>query len=376
MATEMTLFQTAGAVPAHIQQAFAETNIEDRVTVPGLSPSGKVWTISYEGTKTRMERPNADGDIEPIGVMRVVILDFAKRRGRAFYEGAYDPEKESAPVCWSDDGVAPDPASTKLQSDKCATCPRAVKGSKVTDQGKQTVECAPHRMLAVMPVVGSQFFPHALRLKIAITSDFDQQSPDAEKQGWRGFQQFLNFIKANGANHTASFVTKMKFDPSAAYPKIFFSAERWLTPEEIANVKPFTTAPETLKLLGGTWTPAGVDGTQKDATTAGIEAPATKAQAATAAAAEAPAPAPAAQVIEEDDDDDSGVAIPGLVGLSAPPEVVVQAAAQATPVQAQTPKPEPKVAAAKAAEVEPEVSSKVPDDVAALLKQWTPQTAE
>jgi hypothetical protein len=371
------MFQTGAAVPAYLQSAFAETNIEDRATVPSLGVSGKVWTISYEGQKTKMEKPNADGDIEPVSVMRAVILDYAKRRGRAYFEGAYDPDKEAAPVCWSDDGVTPDPSSPKLQSEKCASCPRAVKGSKVRDDGKQTVECSPHRMLAVMPVIGNKFFPHALRLKIAITSDWDQQSPEQEKSGWRAYQQFLNFLKANGATHTAMFVTKMKFDTAAAFPKIFFATDRWLTPEEIAIVKPFTTAPETTKLLGGTWTPAGVDGVQKDATTSGIEAPATKPQAATAAAAEAPAPAPAPEPepepVVEEDEDDGVIDMPGLIGLDAPPAAEVQEAAQATPVEAAPAKPEPKPAAKKAAAVTPEASTAVPDDVKALLDQWGPQ---
>ena len=349
---------TAGNVPAHLQQAFTETNIEDRTTVPSLSPSGKVWTIGYEGTKTKMER-NVDGDVVPVGVMRVVLLDYAKRRGRAFYEGAYNPDQESAPVCWSEDGVTPDPSSPKLQSDKCASCPRAIKGSKITDSGKQTVECATHRMLAVMPVVGSKFFPHALRLKIAVTSDFDKQSPGEEAQGWRAFQQYTDFLKANGVTHTAMLVTKMKFDQNAAYPKIFFQADRWLTAEEITQVKPFTIDTDTTKLLGGTWTPAGADGVQKADTTTVTEAPATKPQAAVAATV-------------ADDDDEAGEII--MAGLTAPAAAPVQEPAQATQPKPTPVKPEPVVAAQKAAEAAPTASADVPDDVKALLAEWEPQS--
>jgi hypothetical protein len=35
--------------------------------------------------------------------------------------------------------------------------------------------------------------------------------------------------------HTAAMVTKMKFDPEAAFPKIFFSAERYLEANELAS---------------------------------------------------------------------------------------------------------------------------------------------
>lgn len=363
MANDVALFGGGAAnIPAHLQQAFTDTNIEERATVPSLLVTGKIWSISYEGTKTPLQR-NVDGDIVPVGVMRVVVLDYAKRRGRAWYEGSYDPNSTTAPQCWSEDGITPDPASPKLQSDKCATCPRAIKGSKVTDSGQETYECAQHRMLAVMPVVGTKFFPHALRLKLAITGDFDKKSPDAEKEGWRAWQQYTDFLKANGVAHTAMLVTKMKFDPNAAYPKIFFGADRWLTPEEVAQVKPFTTAEDTVKLLGGTWTPAGGDGIRKDDTTTDTPAPATKAQASTADQAAAP-------VVAEEDDDEGEII---MAGLDAEPAAPVQEPAQATAPKAAKPKAEPTKAAAQAAAAAPVASADIPDDVAALLKAWEPQ---
>ena len=76
---------------------------------------GEQWTIAIDGNKTTLMRV-VDGDQVPVNIMKVVILDYAKRRGRAYYEGAYDPANESAPVSWSDDGLAPDetvPAEVK-----------------------------------------------------------------------------------------------------------------------------------------------------------------------------------------------------------------------------------------------------------------------
>jgi hypothetical protein len=370
MANDIALFQ-AGQVPAHLQNAFGETNIVERQTVPSLMVTGKIWAISYEGTKTPLMR-NVDGDLQPVGVLKVVVLDYAKRRGRSYYEGTYDPNATGAPVCWSEDGIEPDPSSPKLQSPKCATCPRAVKGSKVTDNGQQSYECSQHRMLAVMPVVGTKFFPHALRLKIAITSDFDKQAPDAAAQNWYAWQQYTDTLKANQVGHTAMLVTKMKFDPNAAYPKIFFSPDRWLTEAEIAQVKPFTTDPETLRLLGASWTPAGADGVRADETTVDTPQPATKPQVATAAAtAAAPAPTPAAPAPVVDDDEDEGEVV--MAGLDAPAAAPVQEAAQAAPVEIIPAKPEPAPAAAKAAAAAPTASTDIPDDVKALLAEWEPQ---
>jgi hypothetical protein len=184
MATNaLTAFQP-GQVPAHVA-AYSEVLGENTTTVPSLSPQGKVWTISIDGQKTKLEKRDTDGEVVPVTVMKVVILDYAKRRGRTFYEGAYDPDKESAPICWSDDGITPDatvPTSKRPRPASSATPARkAAKGSKVTDQGKAIAACSQHRMLAVVPANKLDFAP--LRLKIAITSDWDKQSLGCRSAG-------------------------------------------------------------------------------------------------------------------------------------------------------------------------------------------------
>lgn len=282
MATNaLSIFNPQAGAPAHIANFFEDAggNIAPRTTVPSLSPEGKNWTLALNGEKTKLQRRNADGDLEPLAVMKVVVLDYAKQRGRAYYEGDYDPNKVSAPICWSDDGVAPDaslpgpfaagteiePGSSRKISAACANCPMAVKGSKVDRSGKAMVACSQHRMLAVVPdpAMGLKDIP-PLRLKIAITSDWDKDSPQEEQQGWFAFSRYTDFLNSKQVKHTASLVTKMKFDVNAAFPKIFFSAERYLEPHELAVIAPLTKSDDVKKLLGGTWTPAGVDGVPKD----------------------------------------------------------------------------------------------------------------
>jgi hypothetical protein len=358
MTQELTAFDPKAGVPAHVANFFGEegSNIQDRATVPSLSPQGKVWTLSLDGQKTRLEKRDSDGEVVPVSVMKVVILDYAKRRGRTYYEGAYDPDKESAPICWSDDGITPDATvpdevkSTKT-SFKCDTCPLAAKGSKVTDQGKAIAACSQHRMLAVVPANKLDFTP--LRLKIAMTSDWDKQSPDAEAQGWYAFSNYTDYLKAKNVQHTAAVVTKMKFDTSAAFPKIFFAAERWLDASELATVAPITKSEEVQKLLGGTYTPAGPDGVNKHETTAAVEKPQTDAQQATAAAAA--------------EDDDAGE----IIGLDAPAAVPEQGAAQAdiaAPKATKT-KASPKAAAGTSVE-QPAVAVSNDPELANLLADW------
>jgi hypothetical protein len=358
-ANALTTFQP-GAVPAHIAaftEELGDNTTGGGITVPSLSPQGKVWTVSLDGQKTKLEKRDSDGELVPVSVMRVVILDFNKERGRAYYEGAYDPAKESAPVCWSDNGVTPDASVTNKQAPKCADCPQAIKGSRVTDQGKPTTACSQHRMLALVPAHKLDFEP--LRLKIAMTSDWDKESPQAAKnaqQGWFAFQNFRDHIKTMGVPHTAMIVTKMKFDPDAAYPKILFAVDRWLTSEELAEIVPVAKGEKVQQLLAGTWTPAGPDGTRKDDTTAGAGegVAATPQQEATEAAAQVPA--------QSSDDDDDGP----IMGLDAPAETKTQA-----PAQAETPVAAAKLAKTKApAEAQPAVVTAKDPALADLLKDW------
>jgi hypothetical protein len=359
---DLAVFQ-GGGLPAHLAQ-FAEQLGDNTtgggVTVPSLSPAGKVWTISLNGQRTKLEKRDSDGEVVPVNILKVVILDLNKNRGRTYYEGAYDPDKESAPVCWSDDGITPDPTSLKLQAAKCADCPLAVKGSKVTDNGKSVSACAQHRMLAVVPSHKLDFEP--LRLKIAITSDWDKESPQAAanmQQGWFALQNYRDFLKSMNVPHTAMIVTKMKFDPNAQYPKILFGADRPLTPEEVATIAPIVKSDKVAKLLGGTWTPAGPDGVRKDQTTAAAPIQEPEVKKAVAAAAPAPAPAPA-------DEEDDGEII--MAGLDAPAETPVQQPAQA----AVTPKAQTTTAAPKAAAAEPQPEVKTVADPALndLLNDW------
>jgi hypothetical protein len=359
MANDLTMFDPKAGVPAHVANFFdAEgTNILDRSTVPSLSPQGKTWTISLDGNKTKLEKRDGDGEVVPINVMKVVVLDFAKRRGRAYYESGYDPDKEAAPICWSDDGYKPDasvPEETKSAktSHDCSTCKFAAKGSKITEQGKSVAACGQHRMLAVVPANKLDFTP--LRLKIAITSDFDKQSPDAEAQGWYAFSNYMDYLKSRGVQHSAAVVTKMKFDANATYPKIFFAAERWLQPDELATVAPLSKSDDVQKLLAGTFTPAGVDGVDKHSTTAAVEKPQTDPQQATANAATA----------DEDDGDE-------IIGLDAPAATPSQGAAQAGVAAPEPTKTTASPKAAVAANVEqPAVSATTDPELSKLLADW------
>ena len=108
MAQELTMFADRPALSPKHSKFFEENkNIPDRQTVPSISYEGKKWTIVLNGEKHVVQKQDADGDLVPVTTLKVVVLDQNPVRGRAYYEGAYNPETVTMPRCWSDDSVTP-----------------------------------------------------------------------------------------------------------------------------------------------------------------------------------------------------------------------------------------------------------------------------
>jgi hypothetical protein len=248
---------SGAALPAYLANALDElgTNIADRSTVPSLSYEGKTWTIVMNGNKTKLQSRNQDGDMVPISIMRMVILQYNADRGRAYYEGVYNPSAAAAPKCWSPDGKAPDASVKEKQSSLCQGCPMSVKGSKVQD-GKEMVACSSHRMIAIAPASDLTMDP--LRLKIAVTSDYDKE---VVEHGWFAFRQYTDWLKSRGISHTALVVTKVKFDMESAFPKLLFALDRPLSEAEVGQIKEALKNPKVPELLAEKWTAAGTNGT-------------------------------------------------------------------------------------------------------------------
>lgn len=299
----------AAQLPAHLANVFGdEGNIGPRVTVNQLSYRGKVWRRIVSGEETQLTRRNQEtGEEEPVPIVSVVIMDHNKQRSRSFFEGNYEEGKNSAPRCYSADGVKPDASVKDPIAPTCATCPNAVKGSKITENGKQTTLCSPFKRVAIVPSANIGQHP-ALLLKLAQTSIWDKDNPE-EAKGWYSWDQYLDMLRARGAKHTAMVETRIKFDLKVAYPKLLFSASRWLSPEEAMAVKAemdkqgadieaiINGAGDKDGVMGQTAGAVGAAGTNgvNQATTAQSPAPsAAPAPAATQAPAPAPTQAPAA----------------------------------------------------------------------------------
>ena len=391
MANALALFDPA-SVPDHVKK-FLEThdsNIPVSDSIPTLSIKGKVFSISIGGETTKIMKLNSEGEEEPVSILPVVILRSAERRGRNFFEGAYDSDKKSSPICWSNDGVKPDESIPKPKASACNKCPLSQKNSRITENGKGAVACQEFRTIAVVPAHDLAFEP--LRVKLPVTSDFDGQNKEAQAKGWYGFKNYLDLLRSKGVTNTNVLSTKLKFDPSAEYPKLQFSPGKWLGDEQLATVEELVESQKVKDLLVISYTPHTEDDksdlpVDDDEDAAPVVTKPGKAKAAAAveddedeapvvaktkAPAAAPAKAPKAAVVEDDDDDEAVAAAIRAKKAKAAAATPAKAPAKAAKPVVEEDEDEAPVASAKAPKAAPKAgAAKVSPAVAAVLENWS-----
>lgn len=249
MANALTLLGEGAALPAHLAVLEGHDNILARDTTPILSFKGKTWRLRIAGEETVLTRMNADNESEPTPIVKVVVLNINPARSRTFYAGAYEEGKNKSPDCWSSDGTHPDKEVSNPVAATCASCPNSVKGSKITENNKESTACTALKRIAVVPIARLDMEP--LLLKIPQTSIWDKNNAENEAKGYFAWDQYVDFLRSRGLKHTAGVVTKIKFDVNVAYPKLLFTADRWLTEEELAVVAPLIESEAVKKLLVG-----------------------------------------------------------------------------------------------------------------------------
>lgn len=178
---------------------------------------GKVWSIDYRGEQNNVMRPDGDG---PANSIEVVILKASTVKSRIYYP-SYTDGANTKPACWSTNGQTPDARAEQKQANACAVCPRAVRGSKVDENGQaRGSECRENKRIAIVPLndLHNEVYGGPMLLRIPAASLGD-------------FAMFGTKLKAMGLPYCAVGV-KIAFDPNQAYPKFIFQGVRHLTDEE------------------------------------------------------------------------------------------------------------------------------------------------
>lgn len=210
-------------LPAEIMQQFSALTGADDLDAgvssgfPVMSIKGTKWRIVEGGEEKPIYLPDSR-DLAPY--VKVVIAKANSAISKVFYAGQFVEGSDAAPDCYSNDGIAPAADSTNPQCGTCAQCPQNVWGSKTSPSGSKIKACSDVRRVAIMPAEDLSYSPILLRVPGASLSDLAAYGKALKKRG-------IPY---------AAVVTKLSFDPDAAFPKILFNYERVLTQEEMATV--------------------------------------------------------------------------------------------------------------------------------------------
>ena len=231
-------------LPAYLQQAMqaaGDTNLASELAggiglgFPVISFKGKEWAISEGGTI----EPLIDDDGEALRSIEVIIVRANPSLSKTYYANGYVPGSADPPDCFSNDGVAPDAQAAHPQAAKCAACPHAVWGSKITDNGSKAKACADAKRTAVM-FPGDLETVYLLRVPAASLKDLAQ------------FADTLG--KRRVPPHAV--VTKVSFVTGVAHPQLAFKASRFAEQDEYNAAEELRDSEVVRQIVGLDATPA------------------------------------------------------------------------------------------------------------------------
>ena len=193
-------------IPARFAQMFP---LEKLGTVSGgfpiISIKGKIFTRHSGDEAEVIKRPGED---DPASSINVVILKQNPADSKVYYKGSYTEGSDEKPLCYSNNGVSPEPDSVEPQAKKCAVCPHNQWGARITESGGKGKACADSRRIAVAPL-GMINDPMLIRVPAASLKALGMYGDSLAKRQ-------VPYQLA---------VTKIGFDYSVAHPALTFKAE-------------------------------------------------------------------------------------------------------------------------------------------------------
>lgn len=197
-------------------------------TFPFMSIKGKRFAVVRNKEETIIMRP--DDEETPANAIEVVIVSSATKYSKVFYASGYTDGSKEKPTCFSNDGVAPDPQSVEKQAKKCMTCPHNEWGSGTNGKGKACSDS----------------------LRMAISKPDELNDPmllRVPPASLKGITEYAAMLSRKGAP-MEGVVTKIKFDPTEATPKLQFSPVRWQSEAAYKEALEIAKTPIVEQILG------------------------------------------------------------------------------------------------------------------------------
>jgi hypothetical protein len=230
--SEMTLFKNNPMVNSDLFKSLQEMN----ENLSGGSTGG-TRRISIKGGRFRLLENGTQVSVSKANELNVIIVNAAKI-SRMFYAGTYDPEKTSAPACWSADTQRPSadvPEETR-QSSSCAICPMNVKGS---GQGNSRACRFSQRLAITLEGKPEEVY----EMQIPATSIFGEAKGTS-----MGMQAYAKLLHAHNTPAIAV-MTEMSFDEESETPKLRFRPARPLEEDELQAAVAAKATPEAIRAI-------------------------------------------------------------------------------------------------------------------------------
>lgn len=231
MAQEMSLFTSNAQLPAHLQGINLGITTQLK---QGMFSGGN--RIGLRNSRFRLIVAGIEEGIIEENYLDVIFLSAAPAVSRVYYKDAYKQGENTPPVCFSADGIVPHTDVKNKQSDKCATCPMNVKGSKVSD-GQKYKACGYFRRVVVM-LAGDVEAKRVFKLDVKGQGIFGDSSANA-----KSLNDYIKALDTRGVD-AGQVVTRIKFDLDASVPKLLFSPQRYIDSDELDVVQDLIVSDE------------------------------------------------------------------------------------------------------------------------------------
>ena len=231
---------TQAQAPASSQQKLAAGsslagNFSDgiRDAFPLLSIKGSRFHLRMSGQSQAILDPATN---TPVSFLDVILVNASRLLSKTYYIKGFAEGDLNPPDCWSLDSVRPDPSVVNKVNPTCANCPMNAFGSRMTPDGKAAKACQDARRVAVMmPHQLGQPDPLLLLLRIPQSS-------------LKNLKNHVQLIERHGFDANAC-VTRLSFDPTAAYPKLVFNFARPLNDAQFQQAESLASSDQVGAML-------------------------------------------------------------------------------------------------------------------------------
>lgn len=222
-------------LPAHLQGINVGVS---EALKKGMFTGGN--RIGLKNSRFRLVVNGIEEGVIEENYLDVILLSAAPAVSRVYYSGSYKPGENTPPTCYSADGIAPPLDVPQRQSDKCATCPQNVKGSKI-DGGQKYKACGYFRRLVLM-LAGDVEDRRVFKLDVRSSGLWGDGSANA-----KNLNDYIKSLESRGVD-AGTVVTRMTFDLDSSVPKLLFKPARYITAEELDAVRDLVPSDEVIKL--------------------------------------------------------------------------------------------------------------------------------